>query len=43
MTPKTPQPATAGTSLDLRGIAVGTATLHGSYGKTMLSVPVTVK
>lgn len=39
----TAQPSTAGTSLDIRGLGVGTATIHGVYRKTTLSVPVNVK
>lgn len=38
-----PQESISGTSIDLRGLTVGTATVHGTLGKTMLNVPVTVK
>ncbi len=39
----TTQASTSGTSLQIHGVALGSAVLHGVYGKTAVSVPVTVK
>ena len=34
---------TSGTTFAIHGIAFGTAVLHGAYGRTAVSVPVTVR